>query len=507
MTLSKRFMDRFRGLPRAHGAYTITGKTTDKGKIAGSARTLKEMVTVEHWYHHLMGHEGLGIVPITDEGFCYFAAIDIDQYDLNIEALEVKVRKLKLPLAVCRTKSGGAHLYVFFKNEVRASFARDALMEWAVALGYPRVEIFPKQNELAGEDDCGSWINMPYFDAERTQRYAIYLGEILEAEQFLVHAEQIATSEALIKDMKIKSPDDDENEFKGGPPCLQALVKEGFPVGSRNLGLFDLGVFFKLRDDDDWEDRLRKINRDRSIFHEPLPDVEVNVIIKSLKKKKYFYKCKEPPIVSYCNKRICAKRNYGIKHTNDDPGIIMDNMVKVLTQPPTWYMNVDGKRVELMSSDDFLQQHRFFRICVDTLNLLPVMIDNLVWADIIRELLKSVEEQAAPEDTGNKGEFLSLLEKFCTERAPAQHEDEILTGKPYNEKGRTYFRSPDMLEWMRKRKFTITAREAWSVLRDHNAETIVRRLKGKQVRLWSIPQFTKQEEPFDEKPIPLDEEF
>jgi hypothetical protein len=135
------------------------------------------------------------------------------------------------------------------------------------------------------------------------------------------------------------------------------------------------------------------------------------------------------------------------------------------------------------------------------------MIENVAWTDIIRDLLSKVEEQIAPEDTGPHGEFISLLEKFCTERTPARHEDELLTGKPYQENDRVLFRSPDMLEWMRKRKFSITAREAWSALRDHDAKTHTRRLKGKQVRLWSIPMFSKQDEPLHEEPIPIEEEF
>jgi hypothetical protein len=502
--LAEKFMARFRGLNRAHGSYTITGHTTDKGKISGAARTLKEMVTLEHWSQHLLGREGLGIVPIMDNGMCHWGALDIDSYDLNLELLEAKVRRFQLPLVVCRTKSGGAHLFLFLKEEEKASFIRDTLMEWAVLLGHPRVEIFPKQSELAGEDDCGSWLNMPYYDAERTTRYAIYLGNMLTAEEFLQNASMMATSAAYIKTIT-ERPSDEDEDFKGGPPCLQLLIRSGIPEGNRNLSLFNIGVLFRLREDDDWERKLYKINE--TLINPMLPTSEVDVIIKSLKKKKYFYKCKEPPIVNLCNKAVCSKKQFGIRRTNDDPGVLLDGMVKIMTDPPYWLLNVDGKRVKMMSSDDFLNQHKFKKTCVDSHSVMPRMIENAIWDDIVRDLLAHVEEQTAPEDTGPKGEFMSLLEKFCTERTPARHEDEILTGKPYQQNGRILFRSPDMLEWMRKRKFSITAREAWSALRDCDAMTLILNLKGKQVRVWSLPAFTRQDEPLSEEPIFDEEEF
>jgi hypothetical protein len=48
--------------------------------------------------------------PINQDNLCKFGALDIDTYDLDHKALGAKIRKLKLPLLHCRSKSGGAHL-------------------------------------------------------------------------------------------------------------------------------------------------------------------------------------------------------------------------------------------------------------------------------------------------------------------------------------------------------------------------------------------------------------
>lgn len=34
-----------------------------------------------------------------------------------------------------------------------------------------------------------------------------------------------------------------DEEIKDGPPCLQALMRQGFPEGTRNNGLFNIGVY------------------------------------------------------------------------------------------------------------------------------------------------------------------------------------------------------------------------------------------------------------------------
>jgi hypothetical protein len=65
---------------------------------------------------HLSGSgTSLGLIPLLEEDTCSFGAIDVDiqgEKKLNepIDKLEARIRKLELPLVVCRSKSGGAHL-------------------------------------------------------------------------------------------------------------------------------------------------------------------------------------------------------------------------------------------------------------------------------------------------------------------------------------------------------------------------------------------------------------
>ena len=43
------------------------------------------------------------------------------------------------------------------------------------------------------------------------------------------------------------------------PPCLRILESKGYPEGTRNNGLFNVGVFYRKAFPNDWENLLQKI--------------------------------------------------------------------------------------------------------------------------------------------------------------------------------------------------------------------------------------------------------
>ena len=137
-------------------------------KAQGKAKTIKTVgATVNHWKAHLEGKKGLGIIPIDEENSVRWGAIDIDIYSLDLEKLVQKIEEFKLPLVVCRSKSGGAHVFCFLKEKIPAGDMQDKLREISAGLGYGGVEIFPKQREVLVErGDIGSWLNMPYFEGD-----------------------------------------------------------------------------------------------------------------------------------------------------------------------------------------------------------------------------------------------------------------------------------------------------------------------------------------------------
>ena len=86
----------------------------------------------------------------------------------------LKVFGLKFPLIVCRSKSGGAHVFLFTKENIPASLMQSKLKQMAIILGYEGSEIFPKQTEILVErGDTGNFLNLPYYNEMKGLRYAI----------------------------------------------------------------------------------------------------------------------------------------------------------------------------------------------------------------------------------------------------------------------------------------------------------------------------------------------
>jgi len=495
MSLAEKFHKLFSGLMRAHGSYIVLDKTDNKGKRNGKAVTLHAEVTPELWELHLSGKQGLGIIPIDDNAEVNWSAIDIDDYQLDHVLLGEKISRLKLPLVQCRSKSGGAHLYCFYTQPVTAKLARSKCMEWVIALGYAGIEIFPKQIALANKSDVGNWINMPYFNAADTERFAIYQGKKLSAEKFLQYAAKKAIS---LDELEAFTVELGGGAFADGPPCLQTLAMGGFPQGTRNMGLFNMGVYARHKFGDTWQEQIEEFNR--TFLSPPLGTSEVSQALRSLGKKTYFYTCDKQPIVQCCNKEICKKREFGIGGgSGDDIPVTIGTLTRINSEEPTFFIDVEGVRMEV-TPQELLLQDRFRLLCIEKISKLPTRMKQPEWEAIVRDRLDNQEVIEAPRDAGPTGQFYLHLEMFLTNRHKAKMLDELLLGKPWPcaEDGRTYFRSIDLMKWLDQMHFRdFTTRKVWALIRDMGGRHEQKQLKGKCVQAWSVPSPSEQTEEFE----------
>ena len=141
----------FQGLDRAYGQYR-SGDTKRNGKEGGQAYIVKNNVTDQLWKDHLEGKDpSLGIIPIMDDNKCYWGCIDVDSYPLDHKKIVKDIEEKKLPLIVFRSKSGGAHIFLFTVEPVMAKLLREKLMDIASIIGYANCEIFPKQEEIRAD--------------------------------------------------------------------------------------------------------------------------------------------------------------------------------------------------------------------------------------------------------------------------------------------------------------------------------------------------------------------
>ena len=116
-----KFIEIFTGLDRAYGQ-TQSREKNEAGKLEGRSWLVKEPITRDKWINHLEGKEpSLGIIPIDDNNQCKWGAIDIDTYDgFDYKKLIKQIVEKKLPLVVCKSKSGGAHVFLFVSEPALA---------------------------------------------------------------------------------------------------------------------------------------------------------------------------------------------------------------------------------------------------------------------------------------------------------------------------------------------------------------------------------------------------
>jgi hypothetical protein len=143
----ERFSRLFRGLDRAYGSLDLTTKDA-RGKQKGKYKFVHEPRTLATYRSHLDGGTSIGVVPINEDNLCLWGAIDVDQYPLDHSAILRKLRDAAMPLVVCRSKSGGAHLYLFLTEQVEAEKVQLKLKEIAAEIGLGGCEIFPQSAVL-----------------------------------------------------------------------------------------------------------------------------------------------------------------------------------------------------------------------------------------------------------------------------------------------------------------------------------------------------------------------
>tara|TARA_B100001248_G_scaffold78995_1_gene57071 strand:+ start:3720 stop:5243 length:1524 start_codon:yes stop_codon:yes gene_type:complete len=498
MSLAEQFAIRYAGLRQAYGTFTATDDLREDGKANGKNVTISKELSdddlLKLWNDHLSGKQSVGIVSIDEHNTCVWGAIDVDEYQLDLKGLAKKLVKHELPLVLCRSKSGGAHIYLFIEEPVSASLLQRKLRQLAASIGFGQAEIFPKQTKLLlDRGDRGSTLNMPYFGGENSTRYAYGdKGQALTPEEFLAYAETITLSKTQLEKLEASPLTESVDWLDQSPPCLQHLVVQGFPKGTRNSGLFNVGVFLRKKYPDDWEKRLEDVNM--QYMQPPLGAQEVLTIGKQLQRKDYFYRCNDQPIASHCNSPLCRTRKHGIGANGGTP--LFSNLTKQDSDPPIWFLDVEGGRLEL-ETDDLLNQNRFQRKCMDALNKIPPKVKENVWRQIIQQLLDALTVVEVPKESSTEGHFMELLEAFCTER-PARERDELLLHKPWTDKGRTYFRLADLMEYLHRHNFKEYQRNRLtSKLKQLHGEPYFFNIKGKGINVWYIDEFIAQDEEHD----------
>ncbi len=430
-----KFRKIFSGLERAHGVTFVDKKGADGEKIKGKSFVQREIVTNNHWLNHLQGKEpSLGIIPITDENKCRWGCIDIDSYaGFDHQKLINKIKLLKLPLIVFRSKSGGAHVFCFTIVPVEAKLMRDKLLSVSAVLGYGGSEVFPKQIELKSKDDTGNFLNLPYFNGDNTTRYAfLENGEAANIDGFFELYERNKLTPEQLEKLKIERP---QSEFSDGPPCLESLTQNKLDDG-RDRVLYQFIQYAKRKWPDEWPKKINQFNYTH--FVEPLDDKVIQEKIKFHSKKELGFKCNEEPMCNHCDKALCKVRKFGIGGESVFP--ILSDLQKVELDEPYYWVNVDGERIKLDTIDSLLDQRFFRRTVTKQINKKPPLITRKEFEKYTDILLANIEIIKAPVGSSLIEQLKDHLEEYCTNDSSATTtKEQMFLGNVWTDGGKHYF--------------------------------------------------------------------
>jgi hypothetical protein len=206
MPLSK-FIELFSGRTDAHGSW--------------EGGCVKVKVTQASFMGHLIGDEGIGIYPVTDDNMTRWGCSDIDVPDLDA------VRNLQTALAVKNVRTWvertrrGYHLWLFASAPVEAPIMRRCLLAAHQVCEYPAKEVNPKQDKVAG---YGNYVRLPYFggwDKQPIERIMLDDNDApMDLAQFVFAAYDSLVSPDLIADVAKLwvAPTPKNVVMRSGPP-------------------------------------------------------------------------------------------------------------------------------------------------------------------------------------------------------------------------------------------------------------------------------------------------
>ena len=149
-------------------------------------RTLLPL-TDEVLYSHLIGKQVIGVYPLLKDDTCSFLAVDFDKKSWmnDVRAFTEVCRELFIPYSIERSRSGnGAHVWIFFSENIPASVARkmgmhllEKTLEKRYTLGLDSFDrLFPNQDTVP-RGGFGNLVALPLQRKARNADNSVFIDE------------------------------------------------------------------------------------------------------------------------------------------------------------------------------------------------------------------------------------------------------------------------------------------------------------------------------------------
>lgn len=445
-------------------------------------------VTADKWAGHLKGIETVGVNPHTSRGTCVWGALTTQYSRAKIPELCSKVPPSFIPIH----GEKGVNIFLFLDSPCSATLVAKKLRLLAeyLELEEGTFSVYPKQGGM-------DWLLMPYFAHDTASMFAVVDKVPQSLNEFLKYAADYRMSLADLSAISVESLGiRRETTFQDGPPCMEALTKQGFPEYGKFDALFTVGVYLRQRHPHGWQDRLLEFNQ----RHVGASYTETAKVIRSMrwKSRRFQYRCSDVPMVDFCNKIACCAREYGIKPTyRDEKAIrpcVLDEVNQVICyKPPAgskdepyWVFYVGDDMLEV-TVNMVQRQSRFAKEFLRQFHRVILPISDTRWTRAMNDLLESAETHEMAFDAGLEGQFMNYVSDFCD--TATEELSDMVKGTPVHKDGRYYFRSADLIRYVTDvRKFRFFRDDQiWITLaRRSKAQHHTVEIGEKGVKCWSI---------------------
>jgi hypothetical protein len=490
--LAEKFFNIFSFNPTGHGTTKILpNQFTPKGKQKSDSWWVHQPTTNKLWESHLNGDYSIGQVPVNYEGMIQWAAFDVDIYknQLPFEETLTLIETMAWPFILIRSKSGGAHAYVFFTEPTAAAPVIEKMKDFTAFFGFADVEVFPKQGFIGtGNDavDFGNWLNMPY-DGDNSLKYALKRGEeAYTASEFcdLVEAKKMSPSEFH----NLVLPASENEPFEDGPPCLNRIFTEQLDgEGHRDTALFNLAIYHARKD----KENMTPVTNWNNKFQQPLPDRVVRTKVRSATSKEYRYQCGNQCLKRFCKASVCKTREFGIDNEDLDP--TNQSLIQLRTDPELWYFTHNNVQVCVERKD--LWNYEFLRQAFMAAGriMLPARKQE-DWLGLLTSYLTTCTVIDVPPEATGAGQLIDYIQEWS--KLATDDLSQICNGRPaFNKNGDLLFRLPDLKELLRLKQFRALPDNKIAEVLQSKLKGIEKRISvaGKTPRCYRIPAGTLED--------------
>jgi hypothetical protein len=455
-------------------------------------------VTKELYKAHLSGGDGLAIAPLTDtkdkQNVCFYAAIDIDVYNVNFTWLVRRLYDAGFKFAAFLSKSGGLHIYFFFNDPEPGERVVETLNKLVEVYGLAKlyasdkskskVEVFPKQTVYIPGSGMVNCLLLPFYnaikrDACRTKMLTAE-GTLLGIKKAVAAIPGMFTSINAVEETIAGLP------YNDAPFCIQMILLTGALTenSGRNDFLFTAALYLKLKYRKDFKDHLDTMN---GCLEAPLEQEDADRIYDSVIKSDWqiWGRCKRAPMNGYCDRALCKKRTFGVGRDKDNrvSNVEFGKIVRVLAERPyyIWDARLAGsdeyKQVRIDGEADLLNQNVVQRACIRYLNQTPITLKKTVWEEKVNESLALIEEIKIAKETDTSD--MSVLRKhffrYLTHRQVQDGQPYMVAvGRVYYKKGSEednegvyYFESEGFLKYLMSENFKLQGINLREQLREY----------------------------------------